>query len=294
MTDANQEYCLGGFGARLKAAREALNLTQKDAAVRLHLNPNILQILESENFQKAPPATFIRGYLRSYARLLNFNEDDINAALTQSGLESQTRTPIVHHIQVETMQSDRHVQWFSTIAVLGLFIFVGIWWSFHSSSTNNNTLARSAQPATPAVAPPPSPVAEPLPPSQPVAQTVTAPVATTTPAPPATPTAQPEPILTPAVTATTTAQPEPATTVVAPEPKPTPAPLPTPNTTLPVMANTPPNVIPYAPGVDPLALPAQPTHPTVVHSETSKKRSPHHKQHGTVSGFSMALPEPGL
>src|SRR5579872_1449847 len=119
MTDANQEYSLGGFGARLKAAREAMNLSQKEAAIRLHLNPNILQILESEDFQKAPPATFIRGYLRSYARLLNFNEEDINAALTQSGLESQTRTPIIPHLQVETMQSDRHVQWFSTIAVLG-------------------------------------------------------------------------------------------------------------------------------------------------------------------------------
>src|SRR5689334_12090930 len=75
-----------GLGARLKAARETMQLTEKEAATRLHLNTNIISIIENENFANGPPATFIRGYLRSYARLLNISENEIK--LTLQELES--------------------------------------------------------------------------------------------------------------------------------------------------------------------------------------------------------------
>lgn len=313
MTDANQEYSLGGFGARLKAAREALNLSQKDAALRLHLNPSVLEILESENFQKAPPATFLRGYLRSYARMLNFNDEEINVALTQSGLETQTRALNVPTLQTETMQiGDRHVQRISTYVVLGLFIFVGIWWGFHSSATNTNTLARSSQPITPVTA-------QPAQPPQPIIATTgtPAPVTAQTPAP-APAAVQPAPAaMATAAPAPTTEQPPVAQPSVPPQPSTaptvvtaTPAGSPATNTISTAPGTAPTPVPPYAAAITPPLAPttdvpaaAPVTDPlattpgaTVANadSDSPKKRNRHHKQVGKVSGFSMALPEPGL
>jgi len=306
MTDANQEYSLGGFGARLKAARESMNLSQKEAATRLHLNPNIVQILESENFQKAPPATFMRGYLRSYARLLNFNEEDITAALMQSGLEAQTRTPVVPILPGESMQmTDQYVQWISTTAIIGLFVFVGIWWGFHSAS-NKNTLVHSTAPLT--IAPQPAPTktvqtqpvqpqpmqAQPVPttavvtPTQPPAPVVATPPTTVTTANPAqTQTTQTPPTAPPAIVAQPTTPPSPVNPPSAVANTNPPA------TTGPVTGSpavTANGLLPPIPGTAITPVPAN----SAVASDTPKKRNRHHKQDSNVSGFAMALPEPGL
>src|SRR5688500_8153862 len=94
MTEDNQQYSLGGIGARLRIAREALHFSQKDVAMRLHLSPHIIQIIESEDLRQAPPATFMRGYLRSYAKLLNVDDVEITQALTFSGLDLPPKSPV--------------------------------------------------------------------------------------------------------------------------------------------------------------------------------------------------------
>ncbi len=260
MTDVNQGYSLGGFGARLKAAREALNLSQKDAAVRLHLNANILQILESEDFQKAPPITFVRGYLRSYARLLNFSEQDINDVLTSSGLETHTSSLVPPTLRIETVPAgDRYVQWISTAVVLGLFVFVGIWWGLHSTPSNNNRLGRTPTPLPPK----PAQVVAPLPAPTPV---------------PA------QPVSPPAATPLVTAPPVPAP-VVSNQPEPAAPATP--------ITSAPPAMTPI-PGTDPLDTITPPSTTPVIKNDTDQPKKRHHKQSGDVSGVTMALPEPGL
>jgi len=283
----NQNYSLGGFGERLKVAREALNLSQKDAAVRLHLNSDVLQMLETENFEKAPPTTFLRGYLRSYARLLNFTEEDINAVITQAGLESQTSNLVVPILPTETMQmGDRYVQWISTTVVLGLFIFVGIWWGLHSSSGTNssNTVARAPAPqASPTVTTPVQtantatnpPAAAPAPA---VTQPVTPTVAQQPPAAPIPPT--------PANTNTMATTQQPTAPTAMPSANPATPPVP------PVAATALPTNTPGAPLMTPID-PALQANTTAANEETPKKHH-HHRQDNNVSGFAMALPEPGL
>ena len=66
-----------GMGVRLKKARESLHLTEKEAAARLYLNPKIISVIEMEAFSEGPPITFMRGYVRSYARMLSLPESEI-------------------------------------------------------------------------------------------------------------------------------------------------------------------------------------------------------------------------
>src|SRR5579872_4390098 len=121
MTDDNQQNSLGGFGTRLKIAREASHLSQKDVAMRLHLSSQIIQIIESEDLRQAPPATFMRGYLRSYAKLLNVTDDDINQALANTGLDIPAKTTVIPMLmQADALRrSDRYMHWV-TILVLSI------------------------------------------------------------------------------------------------------------------------------------------------------------------------------
>ena len=67
-------------GQRLREAREALNLSRQDVARKLRLDTGLIQALENNNREALPAQTYLVGYLRSYARLLNLPADSIIAA----------------------------------------------------------------------------------------------------------------------------------------------------------------------------------------------------------------------
>ena len=133
MTDTSIPQKLTGLGNRLKSARESMNLTEKEVAARLYLNTRIIAFIENENFADGPPMTFMRGYLRSYAKLLNVPDQEIKAAFDE--IEHTlppipTPTPILsatprHH-------QDRYFRWMTYLIILTLGVLVSIWWTSHS------------------------------------------------------------------------------------------------------------------------------------------------------------------
>lgn len=62
-----------GVGAQLRAAREALGIPVQDVASALKLGVRQLEALESGNWQLLPGATFVRGFVRNYARLVHLD-----------------------------------------------------------------------------------------------------------------------------------------------------------------------------------------------------------------------------
>ena len=62
-------------GAELRAAREAAGLTIDAVAQQLKLAPRQVQALEDDDFAQLPGRTFVRGFLRNYARLLHLDAD---------------------------------------------------------------------------------------------------------------------------------------------------------------------------------------------------------------------------
>lgn len=139
-----------GFGLILKKTRESANLTEKEVATRLYLNPSLIQMMENEDFENAPPATFICGYLRSYARLLSIPENDIKAALKE--LEKRIQpNPVAETIALRprTVEKNlnRYVSWFSYLIVLTLITLVSIWWISHSREAAMDLPVKIAEPA---------------------------------------------------------------------------------------------------------------------------------------------------
>ncbi|MDD2767851.1 MAG: DUF4115 domain-containing protein [Methylococcus sp.] len=70
----------GTAGALLKAAREARGLAVESVARELHWPLETVAALERDDYAKLPPAAFVRGYIRSYARLLELPEQEPIAA----------------------------------------------------------------------------------------------------------------------------------------------------------------------------------------------------------------------
>lgn len=59
-----------GPGARLTTAREARHMGVEQVAAQLRLDGNVIRALEADDYAALPSATFVKGYLRSYGRML--------------------------------------------------------------------------------------------------------------------------------------------------------------------------------------------------------------------------------
>jgi cytoskeleton protein RodZ len=85
MSDAQDTDVSGGaagddrvsIGRRLAAARNELELDIRVVANELHLDVSTIEALEADDTAALPAAIFVKGYLRSYARLVNLPEDEI-------------------------------------------------------------------------------------------------------------------------------------------------------------------------------------------------------------------------
>ncbi len=59
-----------GIGARLRGARERSRLTILQAAEKLHVDPDILEALEADDFAALGAPVYVKGHLRHYAELV--------------------------------------------------------------------------------------------------------------------------------------------------------------------------------------------------------------------------------
>ncbi|MBT6272853.1 MAG: helix-turn-helix domain-containing protein [Chromatiales bacterium] len=116
-----------GPGQRLQSAREAISLSIEEVSARLHLDTRTLGNLEADNYDKLPAPTFVRGYLRSYARLLNISADPIIDGFDRRGLEPP---PLVADISTsdEVRATDPTMRLASTVVGVVLIGGVAIWW----------------------------------------------------------------------------------------------------------------------------------------------------------------------
>ena len=70
-----------GFGARLRAAREARGMDLAECSRVSHLPVRVLQRLEAGDFGRGDDYVFVRGSLNSYARLLGISTVEVDGAL---------------------------------------------------------------------------------------------------------------------------------------------------------------------------------------------------------------------
>lgn len=147
---------MAGEGQMLKAAREkkqwSLRFTEDETKIRVRY----IQALEDEQYEILPGATYVKGYLRTYAKQLGLDADEIIKLYSES---EEKETITVLETPDRTSYRTRPA-WFrpaalGAMAVLGIVLISGIaFWSHHSPNKPANTayspagLPESKQPAT--------------------------------------------------------------------------------------------------------------------------------------------------
>lgn len=72
-------------GVRLRNAREQLGLSQQAVAERLCLKVSTVRDIEEDKAPSDLASTFLRGYIRSYARLVHVPEEELLPGLEKAG-----------------------------------------------------------------------------------------------------------------------------------------------------------------------------------------------------------------
>jgi cytoskeleton protein RodZ len=70
-----------GVGARLRSARERRRMTILQAAERLHVDPDILEALEADNFAALGAPVYLKGHLRHYAELVGESPEALQSLI---------------------------------------------------------------------------------------------------------------------------------------------------------------------------------------------------------------------
>ena len=130
-----------GPGALLRKAREEKNFSQADIAKQLKLSLQWIKDLESDNYTYAPAAIYVRGHLRSYARLVDISPDAVIEA-SKNCLEAQCGKTKYHEkkanlqLNISPVVKSRAssvnrktLRWMSMLVLLVLVMLVALWWS---------------------------------------------------------------------------------------------------------------------------------------------------------------------
>ena len=83
-----------GCGQHLREAREAAGLAVDEVATRLRMPIQVVRSLEQEDWQRLGAPVFVRGQLRSYAKLLGV---DLEPLLQQARLQAVEPVKLVSH-----------------------------------------------------------------------------------------------------------------------------------------------------------------------------------------------------
>jgi cytoskeleton protein RodZ len=82
------------LGARFKAAREARGLSISDVAEQIRIRSVYLEAIESDNWKAIGAPVYIRGFLRTYARFLGLDGEEIVTEFNLSEAERGEIEPV--------------------------------------------------------------------------------------------------------------------------------------------------------------------------------------------------------
>lgn len=81
------------LGAMLRDARNQLGLSVAEVAAQIKFAPRQIEALEAEDFKNLPEAAFLRGFVRSYAKILNLDAQTLLASLPQANAQAPELVP---------------------------------------------------------------------------------------------------------------------------------------------------------------------------------------------------------
>ncbi|MFI8416605.1 cytoskeleton protein RodZ [Serratia sp. NPDC078593] len=123
-------------GERLRQAREQLGLSQQTVAERLCLKMSTVRDIEADNLSADLASTFVRGYIRSYAKLVHLPEDELLPMLAKQAPIKAAKVAPMQSFSLGKRRKKRD-GWLMSFTWLILFVVIGLtgawWWQNHKA-----------------------------------------------------------------------------------------------------------------------------------------------------------------
>ncbi|MGC6405383.1 RodZ domain-containing protein [Bisgaard Taxon 45] len=141
------------LGEQFRQAREAQQLSIEDVSKKISLRPSILQLIETNQFaQKSIPATFMRGYVRSYAKFLKLPDSVwVHASFGEDHKNDLGKNARATRA-VNNYSSHNHwIGWLSLLVVVIVAGMTGLWWweNYTQSNAERESLVQNYVETTP-------------------------------------------------------------------------------------------------------------------------------------------------
>lgn len=142
-------------GQQLRHAREIKKLTQEMVAKQLFINKQTVIYLEEDNYSKLVAPVYARGYMLSYARLLQIPTEPLMVEFTKLTEQINNDQPPMKILQeiTHTHPEKQQKYWPSFVAIIIIIAAVVLWVYNHYQKTNANKSLLTPTSATVTVVP---------------------------------------------------------------------------------------------------------------------------------------------
>lgn len=133
-------------GSVLQRVRLERGLDEKAIADHLHITVHYVKAIEGDKYEKLPGVVFAKGYLKSYAKFLGLNPEEILASYSVF-LEAHQQTGVQEQLTERRASRNRNAQW-GVASVVCLVVLIGA--ALYFSGPEQPESAESARTTTPA------------------------------------------------------------------------------------------------------------------------------------------------
>jgi cytoskeleton protein RodZ len=139
-----------GPGQILSEAREAMGLTQQQVAEKLNFRTTLVKDIEKDQFDHSLPATFNRGYLKNYAKLVGVSAEEVLAGYEMLNVAKKQGAEMQSFSKETKKQAENNmVMWISYLILALLIGSTILWWLQDAKKSNDlNNLATPTVPTT--------------------------------------------------------------------------------------------------------------------------------------------------
>jgi len=147
--NANNEFVQpSSIGKIMREAREQMGLSVNDVANRIKFAPRQIESLEADDYVRLPEAAFVRGFVRSYARLLELDPTRLIAGLPSSHMPTASAHELRSvEIPMPTQLSARRHNIIWLAAALVIAVSLAIFERLHDSVPEKTAIEAVAQSA---------------------------------------------------------------------------------------------------------------------------------------------------
>ena len=129
-------------GQLLKEARERLGLEQKDIASQLNLQVDTIDAVERDAAEKLPAPTYVRGYIRSYARMVQLDSDALIRLYESDAAGPPEIIPDIKQ-RHQASSTDKPVKAVTYLITFGLALLLLAWLQSHYVINKNSQVAET-------------------------------------------------------------------------------------------------------------------------------------------------------